>query len=626
MPAMNGAEAVFTNLVCVARADRALGDDEARLLESYRRALGLRSGAARAILGRRMLEPIHPEEARVFESESLAHLRMLIRLASADGDVAHRERALIEKVARSLGIGPLHLADLEVESAGQVRTRRKLRLAKIIGVAAILVAVVAGLWAARAGKDEAGRSEGRMQERLGRMRIQLDAESERQAALAMERIAESRRRAEAEERALEGRIESLGDEVARAGRRDEELAEVGARLERMLEEGRGDPAVVVEARKLREEIEAWRASADDRARSRAELERLRLELDRIHGVRKTFQSAIADCGASVVLVVASYTLRRGGEEKTRWSSGTGFFVSPDGLIATNKHVVESWKFFPEPRAELADGWVLDESALFIAAWPADSEVLDEHRRWRLDLGFNPKLGNLVKGAVTPDRWVERKAKNESGTWVEGRFHALDPSDLALLEVTMKEPVPVFPLAPDTSEIQPLDPVMVLGFPATFSMLEGKRATTAPALGQVRKVETNLWTTAPSVGGNSGGPILDGRGRVVAVSYKGFEESDSLGAGIPVRHLLDLLPEGRELLRRAKLALEAGQWRAAASFLRLAGQRDAALATEIDACREGLALHYRRELDRARKLRAAGKSDEADALLRVLDFDLAPLAD
>ena len=148
---MNSAEIVFNNLICVARADGEVESVESELIERYREALGLDVSQARRIARTRRLRLIRPDDEQILESESLAHLRMLVRVASADGEFHPAERRLIEEVAGSLGVGPLQLADVMVTSSRQVGVRRRLLLAKVlVGVVAIF-AVGLAIWAAGEG-------------------------------------------------------------------------------------------------------------------------------------------------------------------------------------------------------------------------------------------------------------------------------------------------------------------------------------------------------------------------------------------------------------------------------------------------------------------------------------------
>ncbi len=258
-----------------------------------------------------------------------------------------------------------------------------------------------------------------------------------------------------------------------------------------------------------------------------------------------------------------------GKRKTRdfGATGTGFVVSPDGHVATNKHVVEPWKFDPELLALVERGWTVDAKSLVRVAWLAESRVMDDHRRILSRTGFASSRGTLEVVAVTPDAWRPRTSV------VAPRRHQGGPADLAVLSIETNSPRECLPLEVDVSHLRPLDPVMVCGFPLGFAIFESGIARFAPTIGSLRKVDANLFVSASVHPGNSGGPILDERGRVIAVTAARWQDA-TLGSGILVRHLLPLLPSAAHWLERARFYARNARREAARCALDLAAQRGA----------------------------------------------------
>lgn len=232
-------------------------------------------------------------------------------------------------------------------------------------------------------------------------------------------------------------------------------------------------------------------------------------------------------------------------EATAW--GTGFLVTADGLLVTNKHLVQPWKFDPELAALRALGEVrIREDAVRLAAWPVGEVCLDKEKKPLFENGFNSDRGDLVVVATAEDRNVVRSLESLRKD-VTYEIHALDDRDLALLWIAGGPYEPLrLASADEERSLKKLDPVMTLGFPRGNSGLEGGAAESSATVGVVRKIENTIQVTAPIIAGNSGGPLLDERGLVVGVATRIY--SETLGICIKagrVRELVETTEAARQ---------------------------------------------------------------------------------
>jgi len=218
--------------------------------------------------------------------------------------------------------------------------------------------------------------------------------------------------------------------------------------------------------------------------------------------------------------------------------------------------------------------LLAPQRIAITAWPAGENVFDGSRRFDYAASFGTAEGTLSLIKTTSDAYELRSSPDRNGVRRRHRLHILGESDLAILKITCKTPLTAFPLKKDHTKLKPLDAVMVLGFPRGFSILEGKRPNPGPALGEIRKIERNLFVTAPIIPGNSGGPVIDARGCVIGVASATFGDS-TLGSCILARHILPLLPEARQLVKDAELMIDLGHKAQARLALNLVEQRGGA---------------------------------------------------
>lgn len=169
-----------------------------------------------------------------------------------------------------------------------------------------------------------------------------------------------------------------------------------------------------------------------------------------------------------------------GEQKKEIGGGTGFIISQDGLILTNKHVVRDTK-------------------------------------------------------------AEYKVITNEGEKYEAKVLAHDPfQDLAILKIEGVDNLPVVKLG-DSSSIQIGQTVIAIGnalgeFRNTVSVgvISGLgRTITAFGEGIIETLEDVIQTDAAINRGNSGGPLLNLKGEVIGINVAIAERAQGIGFAIPI---------------------------------------------------------------------------------------------
>ncbi len=245
---------------------------------------------------------------------------------------------------------------------------------------------------------------------------------------------------------------------------------------------------------------------------------------------------------SLVLVATRYVLERGEERELELLSlGTGFVVA-DGCVATNKHVVEPWKF-ASCAQHLAEGWRLAEDSVVWALWPEGARVLDAQGQLDFSRAVSSVDGSVRLLARAPDAFELREVRvrvDGKTLKTQREVHADDNNDLALLSVSSKIALAPAPLGA-LSAPRKTDDVLIVGFPRGTSVFEDGIAECSPVAGSIRKMQSTILVSAPVLDGNSGGPLLDRDGRVIGIATRVAHDA-SMGVCIAVEHLQRLLAE------------------------------------------------------------------------------------
>lgn len=151
------------------------------------------------------------------------------------------------------------------------------------------------------------------------------------------------------------------------------------------------------------------------------------------------------------------------------------------------------------------------------AWQADWRLADGQRQWRRNgAGFAIEDGRYVLTAAhVIEGAAEAKIQLSNGTFRAARIVGMDEArDIAVLLID-GEPIPVSEMAaklPSQGQA-----VMAVGSPAGYSFSVSAGLVSGYNIeGSMLKRDKFILVSSPIIGGNSGGPVFNARGEVVAV--------------------------------------------------------------------------------------------------------------
>jgi V8-like Glu-specific endopeptidase len=140
--------------------------------------------------------------------------------------------------------------------------------------------------------------------------------------------------------------------------------------------------------------------------------------------------------------------------------------------------------------------------------------------------------HVIEGAARG--WAKVVGQNTKSE-IEGTVGTDEGKDLALVRVGNETAQPL--ALGDSAQVSAGDPVLVVGNPRG---LEGTLSQGIVSAVRTIESEAFLQVTAPISPGSSGGPVLDGQGRVIGVAVATLQGGQNLNFAVPVSRLSALL--------------------------------------------------------------------------------------
>ena len=230
----------------------------------------------------------------------------------------------------------------------------------------------------------------------------------------------------------------------------------------------------------------------------------------------TFAEIAEQNRPAVVFIRAEFELvDENGEVKTTEArTGSGFIVSADGLIVTNRHVVRDWEYNKPPQ-----DWTGRITKL---------EII--------------QAGQRREDAARAE--VYRLGKDASG------------ADVAILRMKSAQVRFVRSREPDLSRVSPGDDVAVFGYPFGLDLLaktHDEQVEPSLSTGIVSRVGQDfIQLNLRAYHGNSGGPVFNRRGEVIGILTANVTSAQDITLVTPISAALELIRQPENLSARNAL--------------------------------------------------------------------------
>lgn len=218
-------------------------------------------------------------------------------------------------------------------------------------------------------------------------------------------------------------------------------------------------------------------------------------------------------------------------------TGTGFFVSEDGKIVTNLHIVRPWLF------EKDLSLISDQYKMFMASVASENPALNAFTAQIKVEGVLDYIGMIPNGVYFSEDNLKKCR--------EFAVHNNTEKDVAILQLeTMKLPdkssiVDLNQAVVNDTEITVGSHIYTLGFPFGLSLQDLKSPKGIQLLGHGGSItqESTKYSfgfDAASYGGASGSPIFNEKGQLIGILNSGISKSQGFNYAIKASYVVELM--------------------------------------------------------------------------------------
>ena len=259
-------------------------------------------------------------------------------------------------------------------------------------------------------------------------------------------------------------------------------------------------------------------------------------------------------------------------------SGSGFCVTSDGYIITNRHVAAPWKTSYDeawPQDSVPGILLVPGQSGYVIARDGQQQPLVVRQPPK---GWVPANSRLVGNQVLGSPELEGRNDYLNVTFAKNELRipaslsrVSDRHDVAMIKINIPEPVGKVELNDNYDTIKPGDSAFVLGYPAVSpaqvgvvkssdpfnrqqqltiipnptvsvgnigSILRGQDASANKDTSVISSLGDAYQLTINSTGaGNSGGPVFDDQGHVIGVYWAG---NQTISFAVPIRYAKELM--------------------------------------------------------------------------------------
>lgn len=235
--------------------------------------------------------------------------------------------------------------------------------------------------------------------------------------------------------------------------------------------------------------------------------------------------------------------------KTPWGSGSGFFVTANGYIVTNRHVVE---VDATQRKALKDD--VDKMAAELERDQRNREVLERQLAGIRDVGVRRQVEeSLQRGQEAREKYsvlhqekIAQLQRIERSSWsADIKVILIDGSELPVQSLKMSDRTDLALLSVDCYNAPFIQPVtdgrhlgqgqkvysignpMGLRHTMTSGIISGYRE---------HKGRKFIQTDAPINPGNSGGPLIDEQGGLIGINTMVLLDAQGIGFAVPFQEV------------------------------------------------------------------------------------------